>query len=419
MTPSQWVETIHRLNEPAERQYQRCERVEKMYGTNSRQARVEYQKYAAILTSIGVEHYRIWLEDYTTTMIEMIPKIGKQAVLDNFARLRLSCDEWQEGIFEKCCNRIASVRTIEDSILNVQVSGYNDYYTPQPISINLLSFLRHKKYADKVTEIRATLDKSARDAMKATLPCITPSGTFTKRMEENLTAHSGFIQFDIDAKDNPAYFEGVESTEDVMALCESIKSEISKQPFVAYAGLSVSGRGLWGLIPISEPSEHKAHFASLVLFFANMGIALDKAPSNVASLRGYSFDQNAYFNHSAEQYTDKVYPVKNEVRQHYQPTQTTETEKVGLLVKSIVSQRIDITGGYLAWIKLAFAFSAEFGDSGREFFHEVSQFHPQYSYAATNKKFDQCLKAKAKSTIATFYAIAAEHGVKYRQNQTA
>ena len=421
MTASQWVETIHRLNIPAEKQYARCLRTEKVYGIDSRQAKTEYTKYAAMLTSIAVDHYRIWLKDYTDNMIALAPKIGKEAVLQNFATLELTCNEWQRDILVDQRNRVATIRTVEDSILKIQVSGFKNYISVDPISITLFDFLKSVKYAPQVDAIRSEKDKARRDAIKATLPCICPSGVFTKRSEAGLVAHSGFIQFDIDEKGNEAYFEGVEDEMDRFNLLQSIKAEIAKQPFVAYIGLSVSGRGLWGLIPVSEPTEHKAHFDSIVLFFANMGIVLDKAPSNVASLRGYSYDRAAYFNHNAEKYADKVYPVQGVVsqpRQYESRSEQSEFEKTSNLVHQITQQRIDITGNYMEWLSIALVFSSEFGEAGRDLFHSVSQFHPKYTFAGANKKFDNCMRVKAKKSIAAFYAIAKQHGVTLKR-QTA
>ena len=32
---------------------------------------------------------------------------------------------------------------------------------------------------------------------------------------------------------------------------------------MAYCGLSVSGKGFWGLIPIANPDKHRLHFTAL------------------------------------------------------------------------------------------------------------------------------------------------------------
>lgn len=413
MTAQQWFSTLQELHAPVEAQYARCLKTEKVFGLDSRQARTEYAKLAGMYTSIAVQHYKIWLDDYLNSMIDLVPRIGKQAVLSNIATLELSCSEWQSDLIVNCRNQIALVRTEDDSILRVQVSIFRDHNPSNPVSIELLKFLKSRKYAPQVDKIRSTGDKKARDAMKFNLPCITPSAVLSYRSEVSLIAHSGFVQFDLDERENPAYFAGLTSLEEIIALCESIRAELAKCPYIAYVGLSVSARGLWGLIPISDPSEYKEHLASIQLMFANMGFIIDKAPSNVASPRAYSYDVNAYFNHSAKRYTDKVYPVKHQVKEYASINQDghSEASKVSSIVKAICNRAIDLTSDYFNWVKIAYSLASEFGESGRGFFHDVSQFHPKYHPTKVDKQYDYCLRRKSKNTIATFYMIAAEHGV--------
>jgi hypothetical protein len=169
--------------------------------------------------------------------------------------------------------------------LNVEVSCFANYDTPaNPRPVNLLIWLTNAKYKTKVDMIRTTTEKAKRDELKATLPAITPSGTFPYRRGADLIKHSGLIQFDIDLKDNPR-----------IRNYAGLKAQLAKLPFVAYCGLSVSGLGYWGLVPISQPDRHGQHFDALKRVFAYYGITLDDKPRNVASLRGYSFDIEGYF----------------------------------------------------------------------------------------------------------------------------
>ena len=62
------------------------------------------------------------------------------------------------------------------------------------------------------------------------------------------------------------------------------------------------------------------------------------------------------------------------------------------LIRRIESRAVDITGDYLDWVRLGFAFANTFGESGRGFYHRVSQFHPRYDYNQTNRQYDNCLK---------------------------
>jgi hypothetical protein len=184
------------------------------------------------------------------------------------------------------------------SVLDVEVSCFRNYNTPSnPANVNLIAWLTSSKYKDKVEAIRSTKDKQTRGELKSHLPAITPSGLFSYRSQNSLLIHSGLIQIDIDD-----LYEGD---------LEHIKKDLQKLDEIAYLGVSVSGKGLWGLIPIPpDPEYHGDYFDNLLKTFEErIGITLDDKPKNVASLRGYSYDPQAYFNHSAIPFINKSKPI--------------------------------------------------------------------------------------------------------------
>lgn len=200
-----------------------------------------------------------------------------------------------------------------ESVLNVQISCFRNYWeSKNPKSVNLLTWLTSEKHRFRVEEIRMVQDKAKRDELKATLPAITPSGVFLKRCESGIVTHSGLIQIDLDKQDNLH-----------IGNWEGLKSELIKLPEIAYLGKSVSGKGYWGLIPIPPDSfKHKLYFDAIQKTFQNWGIELDQKPKNVASLRGYSFDEDAYFNHKACLFTNAKQIINRQTRAtfHVQPT---------------------------------------------------------------------------------------------------
>lgn len=209
------------------------------------------------------------------------------------------------------------------SVLNVEVGCYKDYYDPNPITINLLSFLNSRKYKSQVDHIRLMEDKKDRDEAKAKLPSITPSGTFKYRKEDGLIKHSGLVQIDIDYKGN----EHIDNFED-------LRMEIGKLPYVAYAGYSCSGYGIWALIPIAYPEKHKLHLQALKNIFSYYDIKVDTAPSNVASLRGYSYDDEAYINHHASTFMQIVKPQEIRVKQNVAGNYTDEQRFIRAIKKT-------------------------------------------------------------------------------------
>lgn len=184
-----------------------------------------------------------------------------------------------------------------NSILNIDVSCFRSYYDPiNPKEVNLLKWLKSAKYKDEVDKIRTINNKSERDKMKALLPAITPGGVFEKRASSGLVKFSGLLQLDIDLKEN----EHIQNFND-------LKLFITTLPFVAYCGSSVSGLGFWLLIPINNHLLYKEHFLALYEDFKKTtGIIIDKNRKDLAGLRGYSYDADAYFNHSAITYSKTI-----------------------------------------------------------------------------------------------------------------
>jgi hypothetical protein len=176
-----------------------------------------------------------------------------------------------------------------------------------PASVNLLQWLHNDEYLPQQQKIRAAKDKAGRDALKIFMPCITPSGIFSQRGKNYLLKHTGFIAIDIDLKGN----EGIGNYHD-------LKNEICKIPNVAYCGLSVSGTGYWLLIPITHPDKHELHFKFIEQYFKSKNLIIDKACSDVARLRFYSFDPEAYYNHAAKPLQAYYRPPKPKATQYYQ-----------------------------------------------------------------------------------------------------
>jgi hypothetical protein len=192
---------------------------------------------------------------------------------------------------------------MENSILNKQVSKLKGYSDVSPSSINLLDYLNDHSLKDQILAIRATVNEDEQKHLKAMLPAVMISGTFSARGEAGLIAHSGLISFDIDH----------------VADMEGTFNKLVKIPYLAYCAKSARGKGYWGIFAISNKAKHKAHFAAMQIYFQELGINIDPAPSNVASLRGYSYDENAYFNHDPQIF-NLLYEPEPAKRSRYNPT---------------------------------------------------------------------------------------------------
>lgn len=273
----------------------------------------------------------------------------------------------------------------------------------KPINVNLKLFLTSDKYKNEVEKIRILTDKGQRDKLKATLPAITPSGTFTiTRKDENLVKHSGFICIDIDAKGN-----------ENLSNYDTLKTELCKIPFVAFCGLSVSGTGYFVLIPIKEPQYHREYFKTLENAFLNCNIIIDKSCSNVSRLRGYSYDKDCFINENAKVW--EYLPQRKETTpQATKTSQKSDNYYFDKCISIIESNRIDLTTNYKEWFILLGCLANTFGENGRHYAHIISQYHPNYKTSETDFYYNKVLKSDSKKRdLSTFFKFCKEYGISY------
>ncbi|NLZ95414.1 MAG: VirE protein, partial [Bacteroidales bacterium] len=119
------------------------------------------------------------------------------------------------------------------------VNIYKNVRDTKGATANLFSILTTDKWRHLSDKVRTEKDKAKRDKLKLQLPAFTPSGTFKTRNKKGLIKHSGYMCIDIDADDNPGISDW-----------QAVVFELGKLPQVAFAGLSVSGNGVFALIPI-------------------------------------------------------------------------------------------------------------------------------------------------------------------------
>ena len=281
---------------------------------------------------------------------------------------------------------------IPESILHVGISVFRNYKSTEPEEITrMVTFLTKKFYAEEIARLRSLTNKKERDRLKAALPACTPSGVFTKRENASLVQHSGLMQFDIDFKDNTH-----------IRNYDQLKKQLSNISNVAYCGQSVSGTGYWGLVPIKHPDLHLEHFNSLHKAFASMGINIDLSCKDVSRLRGYSYDEEGYFNFKADVFCSWEL---NQVSSHIDNINSEGTHilKVEQAVLYLEENKLILCSSYGTWIEVACSLASNLGEAGRPLFQRISLLYPGNDLAETNKVYDGCLKKAYRYTLGTFF----------------
>lgn len=274
---------------------------------------------------------------------------------------------------------------------NVCVSYYRNVMDTSPGRIKLSVWLGgSQRYEHLVKMIRAENDKGARRSLKLRLPCITPSGIFGGTCDLDLIEHSGFIGIDID---------------DIPPI--EAKHKLSMIPWIYYAGLSVSGRGVWALVPIMHPDKHREHFLVIKKDLAEHGLVIDPSCANVARKRFYSSDTDPMINKAADVY-DRL-----EAQLMIEPVQLSGTEynKAKMLLSRIRQTHTDITQTYNDWLLVGGALASMFGEDGRWMFHQISCYHEKYNRDDADTQYNRCLKNKKNFGVGILFSVAAKYGV--------
>ncbi len=163
------------------------------------------------------------------------------------------------------------------------------------------------KHKTTIDLIRACTEKNAIDQLKALLPACQFSIT-NGHGADGIKSVSNLMQVDIDAKDNTHILD--------------LKSAVSEIPFIHFAMYSASGKGVFALIKILDGKQFKAHFEAFRTYIEQTyQIFIDKAVSNPASLRFWSYDDKPIFNPTAEVW--KYLPKPTEIKPYRHRVNTT------------------------------------------------------------------------------------------------
>ena len=288
-------------------------------------------------------------------------------------------------------------------IFQTHISVYDGVTDNTGTIMPLGTFLFCKEYKDDILRLRAVFDKEKRNALKRSLPQATISGVFSPtRAKNNLSQHSGLICVDIDAKDNPDILDW-----------ETLKQDLSVLPQIAYCALSVSGKGLFLVIPLRYPEKHLQQFRQLQIDFRKMGIMIDSACSDITRLRCLSYDEHPIINENATLY-EGVYMEKPKHKSFptcfiYEGENT--SAEVAVCCRKIQQCGIDITASYDDWLKVGCAL-ATLGERGRSLFHICSRQNAKYNAAKTDKMFTDLLRRNYQQVnIGTFFWMCKQYGI--------
>ncbi len=227
------------------------------------------------------------------------------------------------------------------------------------------------------------------------MPGVTISGTFEIRRSTATPMYSHIMAIDFDDLDDelPECFE-----------------ELKKDPYTYAVFKSISGTGLCVLVNI-QPERWLEAFESLEAYYLNKYRRIvDKSTKDITRLRFVSYDPDLFVNEKALLW--KQY-LKKKVKAAPAPVPFIHTGRdIEFVIGQIERDRIDLTSAYGEWIAIGFALVSEYGENGRNLFHRISQFNPDYDPAECDRVFNYLHRYGARQiTIGTFYYYAKLAGV--------
>jgi hypothetical protein len=279
---------------------------------------------------------------------------------------------------------------------------------------------------NKTHQLRQINDAARNREFKAgSFPFVTFSGTFTRRKEDALKNHSGYLVLDFDHIDTP----------------HQLKLQLLKDKNFETELLftSPNGNGLKWVVSIDVAGEynHGQCFDAISRYIQHTyQIEIDKSGRDVSRVCFLCYDPEAFLHPKhgkmIMQWPGEIYLVErtkfnpgkwlNQLKPNrkFNPAPmdknlTRIQYHVEVILRRIENYRLDLTCSYEDWLKLGFAFAHEFGKTGRNYFHRVSKFHPEYDPAKCDEQYEKCLKrGKSGVSIKTFFAAARDAGVNIR-----
>lgn len=265
--------------------------------------------------------------------------------------------------------------------------------------LNNIKVGTYKSEIEKIRNLINSDNQSEADHLKKQLLAFTVSGTFNNgRSINKIETYSKYVILDIDKL-------SVHQLKEVINL-----SRVAPYTFASF--ISPSGKGLKIIVKVNTNKEqHKEAYKQVVDYYElALNIDIDISGSDICRLCFISYDDDCFINSNADTFkvdtkvTEKVKPIKQSI---------SIKNDIQAYISEIENSAIDITGNYETWRNLGFAISSEYGEFGREYFHRISKFYPDYSYKESDDQYSNCLNAKGSGVnISTFYYAAHQFDIK-------
>ena len=258
-------------------------------------------------------------------------------------------------------------------------------------------------------------EEDARNFKVSNFDYVTFSGVFTSRSNKNLTEHSELMVIDFD------------DLEDLNSIKERLLNNKCFDTQLLFT--SPSGNGLKWVVSIdTEKADHKTWFMGIANYpKSEYNIQADKSGKDISRACFLPHDPDVFIHPKylgKSEKSKKIFDLNHWTKKSRSKNISTQPEllqTVEDIITIIELEEVDLTEIYENWLKIGFAFADHFGESGRDLFHRVSKFYPEYDQKECDDKFDDCLKSDKslsfeaeRTTIGTFFYFAKQAGIRIK-----
>ena len=262
-------------------------------------------------------------------------------------------------------------------------------------------------------------NKDERMKHKKKHPHIVFGGVFSHRSIDKLIKPSNLVCLD---------FDHIGDSSQVEEMKERISGDTELNPVLLFT--SPSGDGLKVVVPIKQEirgdEDFKIAYKSLTHYCEHTyQLTPDKSCKDISRSCFLCYDELAVLREPQGGFDIEKWKPQPEERKPLtgdnRPLRETMNLSSGFLtdferaemgVEDIENSGIDITQNYEDWVRIGFALG-NLGESGRELFHRVSRFHPEYNREKTDTQFTHSL-GEGSVNLETLFAIGNQMGVRFR-----
>ena len=290
--------------------------------------------------------------------------------------------------------------------MNISIyKNIHDSKSQERIPLDIfLENIKNGYWQDIVLPIRVKNNEDEIKQAKSQVPYVTISGVFGEtRNRENLKIHSGFIAMDIDKLGN-----------EVNGTLQLLQQDV----YCYSAFTSISGTGVCALFKIDSERHADAFLGIADYLLKKYQIIVDPSGKDTCRPRFISFDPELFINDKALLF--KKYLPKEKKRKIVSTIFVqSEFDEV---VKKMVDANVSCVEDYRDWLTVSFGLADQFGEAGRQYFHQLSSCSSKYETSMCDRQYTHAIKREgrngSKITIATIYYFAKQAGINVYSEKT-